>query len=396
MLNNQVASLTVKTEKEENKLIDIDLKFRSQDDHLITWNDLQKAVQLDKEFVFSEDGVLVRIEDQLKQSITALPELSMTNRGKVRFPRHHALLISTLLRRFFDPNEKSSWSGLYEMVNGRSADLTRLDKDLKEKLRDYQLDGLHWLINMKHANCGAILADEMGLGKTIQTLAMLASIDKGEPHPHCLPLLFNGKLAKEAKRFTPELKTCVVTGDSGERKKTIGERNEYDMLITSYSLLRRDMDLYTKVNFDTVVLDEAQHIKNHRSQSALSCRSLNAESRLALTGTPLENSAADIWSVFEFLSPSLLGSKKNFENAFKDEQVNPKARHIALKKLRPFILRRLKADVLPQLPPKQEQLFEFKLSEAENELYKNIAENFLSEVLQDSQAFSNEGLIFCH
>lgn len=392
LLNNQVASLTVKTENEEGQLIDVDLKFRSQDDHLITWNDLQKAVQLDKEFVFSEDGTLVRIENQLKETVSALPELNMTNRGKVQFPRHHALLISTLLQRFFDPNEKSSWSGLYDMVNGQTADLSQLDDSLTEKLRDYQVDGLHWLINMKNANCGAILADEMGLGKTIQTLSMLASLDKTEPCLIVCPSSLMDNWQKEAKRFTPQLKTCIISGDSTERKKVISERHEYDMLITSYSLLRRDMDSYSKVRFDTVVLDEAQHIKNHRSQSALSCRSLQADSRLALTGTPLENSAADLWSVFEFLSPSLLGSKKNFEAAFKEDQVNPKAQYIALKKLRPFILRRLKKDVLPQLPPKQEQVIEFTLSDKEQELYKNIAENFLQDILQDQTAFSKRRL----
>lgn len=392
LLNNQVASLTVKTENEGQQLIDVDLKFRSQDEHLITWNDLQKAVQLDKEFVFSEDGTLIRIENQLKETVAALPELNMTNRGKVQFPRHHALLISTLLQRFFDPNEKSSWSGLYDMVNGQTADLSQLDKSLTEMLRDYQVDGLHWLINMKNANCGAILADEMGLGKTIQTLSMLASLDKTEPCLIVCPSSLMENWQKEAKRFTPDLKTCIISGDSTERKKVIGERYEYDMLITSYSLLRRDMDLYSKVRFDTVVLDEAQQIKNHRSQSALSCRSLQADSRLALTGTPLENSAADLWSVFEFLSPSLLGSKKNFEAAFKEDQVNPKAQYIALKKLRPFILRRLKKDVLPQLPPKQEQVIEFKLSDQEQELYKAIAENFLQDILQDETAFSKRRL----
>ncbi len=194
----------------------------------------------------------------------------------------------------------------------------------------------------------------------------------------------------EAKRFTPQLKTCIVEGNSSERKKTIAERREYDMLITSYSLLRRDMEDYSKAYFDTVVLDEAQHIKNHRSQSALSCRSLNADSRLALTGTPLENSAADLWSVFEFLSPGLLGSKKLFESAFKSDNPKKNAQFIALKKIRPFILRRLKSEVLPQLPPKQEQLINFTFSSEEKELYTNMAENYIRNILNDKDAFTKK------
>jgi len=225
------------------------------------------------------------------------------------------------------------------------------------------------------------LADDMGLGKTLQVLAMLLAVkEEGFENtaPPPLPsivvcpasLVYNW--LSEATRFTPQLKVCTVAGNASERAACIEQATQYDLLVTSYDLLKRDIELYAGLGFNYVVLDEAQYIKNQNTQSAKAVKLLQSEHRLALTGTPIENSLAELWSIFDFLMPGYLYDYKRFKQDFeapivkmKDESAIQRLRAL----VRPFILRRMKEDVLKELPAKIEQVHLAEMDEEQRNIY---------------------------
>ncbi len=240
-------------------------------------------------------------------------------------------------------------------------------------LRPYQKDGVKWLSSLFSRGLNGLLADEMGLGKTVQTLAFLSGIT-GKSLVICpSSLVFNWE--REAKRFAPQLRTLAIQG--AERRTLFGEPlKAADLVITSYALLRRDIDLYRQTDFVAVVLDEAQHIKNPDSQNAQSAFSLKAKRRLALTGTPVENSLADIWSLMNFLMPGYLGSRQDFRERFQQPIESDPSGPIhqrLIKRLQPCILRRLKKSVLTELPDKIEHIAYCELTESQREIYTKLA-----------------------
>jgi len=254
-------------------------------------------------------------------------------------------------------------------------DPTEIDLgELEEVLRPYQKEGVYWL--NRHAargQCG-ILADEMGLGKTLQTLAFLRTLE-GRFLVVCpSSLVFNWE--REAARFAPNLSALVLTGP--KRHELWPQIATARLIITSYALLRRDLSRYESIPFQCVVLDEAQHIKNPESQNAAAAQALRSEHRLVLTGTPIENSIRDIWSIMNFLMPGYLGGRKDFRERFElPIQQDPNGREnrrLALR-LRPYVLRRLKLDVAKELPDKLEQVAYCELNIAQREAYSSLLES---------------------
>jgi hypothetical protein len=241
--------------------------------------------------------------------------------------------------------------GAVQIFQGQPA-LTLLGP-LAEQLRDYQRTGVQWLAALAEQNLGGILADEMGLGKTVQTLAFL-SLRRGRgPALIVCPTSLLSNWQREAERFTPELKVLRIDGSN--RAAKIGRLAEHDLGLTSYGLLRRDAELYADFSFRSVVLDEAQHIKNPDTQNAQAAFSLRACQRFVLTGTPVENSVRDLWSLMNFVAPGYLGSRADFRERYeKSLATNPEPalqRRLA-RRLRPFLLRRRKAEVARELPEK--------------------------------------------
>ena len=243
--------------------------------------------------------------------------------------------------------------------------------DLEDVLRPYQKDGVNWLNQLAVRSWSGLLADEMGLGKTVQVLAFIRTI-RGKHLVVCpSSLIFNWQ--REAARFAPELKTVAVAGS--DRAGAL--RQEAGLYITSYPLLRRDADLYRDIDFETVTLDEAQHIKNPDSQNAQTAMALRGRHRFALTGTPIENSIRDIWSLMHFLMPGYLGKRDDFRDRYEREiESDPGgATHRRLiQRLRPFILRRTKRDVVKELPDKIEQVAYCELSGEQRELYSQLSD----------------------
>ena len=227
-------------------------------------------------------------------------------------------------------------------------------------LRPYQKQGVYWMRFLEESGLSGLLADEMGLGKTLQTLTWLSLPRTGSNGEHGNPALIVCPTSlvrnweAEAAKFTPWIKTLVVSGP--ERAADFARIPSADLVITSYALLQRDFDAaYLGKRFSAVVLDEAQHIKNRGTKNAKAVKMLDAERRLVLTGTPVENSVADVWSIFDFLMPGYLGDYESFKVSYEDP-IRDSADEYALAKLRrkldPFILRRLKKTVAKDLPDK--------------------------------------------
>ena len=223
----------------------------------------------------------------------------------------------------------------------------------KGELRNYQKQGVLWMSAMSKRGNNLVLADEMGLGKTIQTLALLASApEKHLPALIICPTSLIDNWAREAEKFTPDLKVLVVSGN--DRKQLWKNAGQYDICIASYSLVRRDVELIKPIPFRYLILDEAQHIKNPATANAQSCKAITTAHKLVLTGTPLENSPEDLWSIFDFLHSGFLGTLNSFRNRYIINAASGADAELA-SRIMPFMLRRKKADVHKELPPKQEQ-----------------------------------------
>lgn len=252
--------------------------------------------------------------------------------------------------------------------------LQNVDREFKGSLRDYQKIGLNWLLFLKENNFGGVLADEMGLGKTVQVLAFIAYFKEKKPILIVLPtsLIFNWQ--KEIEKFLPT-RTCKIYSKDCPI-------DQEDIILVSYAKLRNDKELFSQVHFSLVVLDEAQVIKNPDTQIARAIFSLNADCRLSLTGTPVENSLNDLWSQYHFLMKDLLGNKESFEKiskiSFSDSRWTQKVKS----KIAPFFLRRKKEEVAKDLPEKIEQTVYIEMSEGQKALYEKFLLSFKSNLLK--------------
>ncbi|MBJ06837.1 MAG: hypothetical protein CMO40_06955 [Verrucomicrobiaceae bacterium] len=242
---------------------------------------------------------------------------------------------------------------------------------LKQVLRPYQLEGVRWLWKLADLRMGGILADDMGLGKTVQTLAFLSL--RGGPALVVCPSSLVYNWIAEAERFVPGLKAVAIEGPA--RKEVLAAHQEADLLVTSYALLRIDRELYREREFNVIVLDEAQQIKNPDAQVTKAAVSLRGKHRFALTGTPIENSVRDLWSIMNFVMPGYLGERERFAARFEKPLARgdaPALQGRLARRLKPVVLRRLKEEVAGDLPEKIEQVRYCDLSALQREIYESI------------------------
>jgi superfamily II DNA or RNA helicase len=329
-------------------------------------------------------GGFIRLPtDNLKPWLGALLELV----GE----RHHdfsgdSLKLSRLdaLRTTASLGEGAVWDGaqqLREMVQRLQGQVelpdVPLPKSVNATLRPYQQQGVNWLQFLREYQLCGILADDMGLGKTLQTLAHI-QIEKDagrltQPALIIAPVSLMGNWRREAERFCPDLCCLVIHGK--DRHEVAGSMMDYDVVIAPYSLLHRDRDRWLQVQWHLVVLDEAQNIKNANTHAAQVAGDLNARHRLCLSGTPMENHLGELWSLFHFLMPGFLGSQKRFAELFRtpiEKQGNPEALQQLRARITPFMLRRTKALVAHELPPKIETVMRVELSGKQADLYETI------------------------
>ena len=258
---------------------------------------------------------------------------------------------------------------------------------LQKILRPYQQTGFRWLKTLESCGFGGILADEMGLGKTVQVIAFLASREN-RVHPNLVvcPASLILNWGEEFEKFAPELKISLIYGTAPERKKRIEESGGMDVWVTSYELLRQDIQQYQELEFDTCILDEGQHVKNQSTLASKAVKAVNCRQRFVLTGTPIENRLSELWNLFDFLMPGYLFSHRAFVEKLEKPIVkskNEEAMAQLQKLVQPFLLRREKKDVLKELPPKIEHIRRIALGQTERMTYLsavNAAKSTLTDM----------------
>ncbi len=261
-----------------------------------------------------------------------------------------------------------------------------LNKKDKEILREYQIDGIKWLYNIDKTGFGGILADEMGLGKSIQTIYYLKELlkeDKTYKFLIVAPTSLAYNWENEFDKFGKEIKYKTMVGLRSERRRELKNIDKYNCIITTYGLLREDKEIYDKINFRVMIIDEAQNIKNNNTEITKTVKSIKASTKLALTGTPIENSLSELWSIFDFVMPGFLGEQQGFDAKYKIKDLDSEAdeKLDSLNKIvSPFILRRRKKDVIKDLPDKIENNIYVELTSEQKKLYLAELEKVNKEI----------------
>ena len=272
-----------------------------------------------------------------------------------------------------------------QMLGTRPIKTTPFPSNISASLRPYQLEGVQWLDRLRHMHLNGILADDMGLGKTLQAIVALSQFKQDNKKALSIivcptSLVHNWK--EEITKFNSNLKVLPVDGTPVQRKKLLTSIHDFDIIITSYSLVQKDIDFYKTIPFGYAILDEAQHIKNRGTRNAKSVKMIQARHRLILTGTPIENSLEELWSLFDFLMPGLLSSFDRFVEKYvrNNSQKNGSNIEVLRRKVSPFILRRMKKDVLSELPPVSEIIYHCHLTDIQRDLYRSYANSAREEL----------------
>ncbi|MAT14909.1 MAG: helicase SNF2 [Planctomyces sp.] len=345
--------------------------------------DLLSAIARGDNTIRLDDGSLGIIPEEWARQFGLLANLGMAEDEHMKFDKNQVGLLDALL----SAQETVSYDDQFTDLRDRFKTFEGVQEVLAPAnfhgdLRGYQREGLGWLNFLQDFSFGGCLADDMGLGKTVQLLALLSNWHQQDhENPPTLivvpkSLLFNWK--SEANRFTPQLKVLEYTGL--DREALLEDFDKYDLILTTYGTTRRDVLKLREKAFSYVVLDEAQTIKNPGSQVAKAVRLLNAKHRIALSGTPIENHLGDLWSIFEFLNPGMLGRSSLFKTVSSGTG-NEQTKAILAKGLRPFILRRTKQEVASELPEKIEQTIYCEMDKEQNELYDELRDHYRDSLL---------------
>ncbi|WP_332697398.1 DEAD/DEAH box helicase [Halalkalibacter lacteus] len=326
--------------------------------------DVLGALQSNAKYYKLSSGAYIQLNhnrfDTVKQVINTVASPKQSLQKEMTIPLHKA----------FELDKQNGQTRVSKQLHQLLSDIQspefsdwKLPADFHAELRDYQMSGYCWLRTLSQIGLGGILADDMGLGKTVQTIAFLQAEKEDRPSFQALivapaSLLYNWE--KELAKFAPNLQVVVVTGSKQVRKDLVSNYRDTDVFITSYPLIQRDSDIYEPYLFSTLILDEAQAIKNEATKTTKAVRSLQSTSCFALSGTPIENHQDELHSIFHSILPGILGTKKQFKEL---------SNEVVAKKVRPFIMRRLKKDVLSELPDKIESVQFTDLSADQKKMY---------------------------
>jgi superfamily II DNA or RNA helicase len=346
-----------------------------------TLPELLAALRLGRSTITLSDGTIGILPDTWGERLRAVSGVADASGDFVRFSRSQIGLLDALLAAM----PAASVDAKFEHARRELRSFETLQPvdpppSFNGELRAYQRDGLAWLHFLQRFGFGGCLADDMGLGKTVQALALLEErrIANRGPSLVVVPrsLLFNWK--QEAARFTPEMRVLIHEGR--DRARDVASFSDYDIVLVTYGTLRRDAPLLAETEFDYVILDEAQAIKNSATETAKASRLLRARYRLAMSGTPVENRIAELWSLFEFLNPGMLGAARVFKTLGSGEE-GESGRTLIARAVRPFILRRTKEEVAPELPEKLEQTIYVELEPKERKRYDELRDHYRAALL---------------
>ena len=416
----KIGSLGVKI---ENNLLEINLNDLGID--IKELKDIMQKYSLKKKYYRLKDGSFINLEKNeevkfLNKLITGMDiNYKELEEGKAKIPVYRSFYLNQLLKEIKGTQLVKS-NEYKKIVN--SLDKEQMEENIKvpeslEKvLRYYQKTGFKWLKSLDDYKFGGILADDMGLGKTVQILSVIENYvqntnlnedviigqeqltinEKKRTSIVITPssIMLNWK--SEAEKFAKKLKTTVIMGNLSERKEKIDQIDKYDLVITSYDLLKRDIELYKKKDykFRFIIADEAQYLKNSNTQNAKCIKEIKSDTRYALTGTPIENSLSELWSIFDFIMPGYLFTYRKFKNFYETPIVKENDQE-AMKKLKmliePFILRRTKKEVLEELPEKTVTLFHNEMNEEQNSIYLNYLAQAKQEIAEQIDYKGFEG-----
>lgn len=394
VIRPKMSSLGVRV---ENNLLSVDLSQLNVD--LDELEEIIKKYKLKKKYHRLKNGDFIDLEDNkeiefidklLSGTNTDFKELKT---GNIRMPVNRSLYLDQLLKEI---------KGTHIVKNAEYKDIVEnLDKDLLDEeeqvpkemekiLRPYQVLGFKWLKNLDRYKFGGILADDMGLGKTIQMISILLDYVQKNDNRRASIVISPSSLSlnwkNEIEKFAPSLKIKVVRGTANERKNIIENVDKYDLIITSYDLLKRDIEVYTEKDyqFRYIIADEAQYLKNNNTKNAKAIKQLKSDTRYALTGTPIENSLAELWSIFDFIMPGYLFGYREFKSEYEVAIVKEEDKDVMAKLkmlIEPFILRRTKKEVLTELPEKTITVLNNEMEEEQ----KNIYLSYLVQAKQELQ-----------
>ena len=383
---------------------EVDYDYNTAEGSSLDPVDIQQAIEMGESFVEKNGRTILLDVDAIETAHAVFNDCSAgsdSTAGTVKINDIHAGYVQSSLLSLSGVDVKTSqeWMTKAEAQNrDAKVEPVPLGDALESTLRAYQKDGVYWLRFLERSGFCGILADEMGLGKTLQALAWLQLQREREGAQHApalgvCPTSLVDNWSEETERFTPGQRVLRMHGAG--RHKNWDRVAESDLVITSYALIRRDLDEYLQHTFSVVILDEAQHIKNRTTQNATAVKKIEAHHKLVLTGTPIENSVADIWSIMDFLMPGYLGTHRTFRDHYElpirhggpDAEV---AQSRLRRKLHPFLLRRLKKEVARDLPEKIQRVAHSSLSGDQAKVYKQLIESAKKEItsLVDSQGFN--------
>ena len=362
-----------------NGLLEMDLSNPGIDPG--EWSSILRSYRRKRRFIKLKNGQVIDLQQngQLEAAMELMDDLNVdiddiSTKGKVSVAANRLATLNADLDRLglMSVSRDETFQKQLDQFKNSSNYNVKIPKKYNALFRDYQKNGYQWLMFMIHCGFNPILADDMGLGKTIQVLAVLETMKSHGPSIVVSPATLVYNWNDEITKFNCDLKVGVVVGPKENRRDIYAHYKDYDLLLTSYDYIRRDTELIEGIQFNLAILDEAQYIKNALTKNAQSVKAIQADHRLALTGTPIENSLAELWSIFDFLMPGYLYGYKFFKRQFEEPIVHyqdeEKIERLQ-QMVKPFILRRVKKDVLDELPSKEEQIRKIDFNEKESQMY---------------------------
>ncbi len=349
---------------------------------------LAKLKQSSGRFIQLEDGQFLALSQEFRKRLEDLniysAESDKDDGNEIQVHPLAALPLEELAKKAETVTD-SGWRQQLDRISEAQSFVPLVPSTLQADLRDYQVEGFNWLARLAHMGVGGCLADDMGLGKTLQSLAVILLNASEGPVLVVAPTSVSTNWQTEIHRFTPTLNMKVLP--TKHRAKAIRNLGSFDVLITTYTLLQQEEKLLSQVKWQTVILDEAQAIKNAATKRSKAAMSLNSKFKLITTGTPIENHLGELWNLFNFINPGLLGSINSFNERFAIpiERFQDREAKFKLKKLiRPFILRRIKSQVLEELPPRTDVTLEVEMSKEEAHFYEALRQNAL-DILESNR-----------